>query len=142
LIKQPRVDFTNIFALLSHKQDEKLFWQTANKFDKKCTNISLKFGVLFVGEIDLRIFCSPAIFCLAKKSLVKSTPSVLNIFFCIPDRQRRFTMLGFRRMSGGEVVEDLVQQDQVLFGRHSLHLDCHQRHRSNTFRNRNGKKHN
>jgi len=36
-------------------------WQMANKFGKKCTNLSLKFGVLFVGEIDERIFC------LAKK---------------------------------------------------------------------------
>jgi hypothetical protein len=31
-------------------------WQMANKLDQKCTSLSLKFGVLFVGEIDQQIF--------------------------------------------------------------------------------------
>jgi len=43
-----------------------------NKFGKKCTNLGLKFGVLFGGEIEQQIFCSSETFCL-EKSLVKST---------------------------------------------------------------------
>jgi len=43
-------------ATFLHTQDERLFsahgvWKTANKFGKKCANLSLKFGVLIIGEI-------------------------------------------------------------------------------------------
>jgi len=41
----------------------------ANKFVKKFANLSLKFGVLFVGEIGSNFFaksCVQATFCLAK----------------------------------------------------------------------------
>jgi len=31
-------------------------WQTANNFGKKCVNLSLKFGVLIVGEIEGQFF--------------------------------------------------------------------------------------
>jgi hypothetical protein len=44
-------------------------WQMANKFVKKFANLSLKFGVLFVGEIGSNFFaksCVQATFCLAK----------------------------------------------------------------------------
>jgi len=52
------VDFINIrLRLFLHAQDERLFWahsvlQIANKFGKKCTYLSSKFGVLIVGEIE------------------------------------------------------------------------------------------
>jgi len=42
-------------------------WQMVIKFRKKCTSLSLKFGVLFVGGIDQQIFRALATFCLAKK---------------------------------------------------------------------------
>ena len=55
-----------------YKQDEKLFmvkWHLANsrKNWQKCFNLSLKIGVLFVGQIDQWIFHAPATFCLTKK---------------------------------------------------------------------------
>jgi len=43
--------------------------QTA--FGKKCPNLSLKFGVLIVGEIEQQ-FVVPGVFSLGEKSLVKS----------------------------------------------------------------------
>jgi len=46
----------------------------AYKFGKKFANLSLKFGVLFVGEIDQCIFLCAGNFLLGKKSLVKLTP--------------------------------------------------------------------
>jgi len=56
----------------SHKQDEKLFlanilgdWQTV--FGKNFTNLSLKFGVLIVGEMEQQMFHTPATFRMAKK---------------------------------------------------------------------------
>jgi len=56
----------------SRKQDEKLYfahksgkWETA--FGKKCSNLSLKFGVLSIGEIEHQIFCALPTFHLAKK---------------------------------------------------------------------------
>jgi len=39
-----------------------------NQIWQKCTNLSLKFGVLFVGEIDRQLFAGK------KQSLVKLTP--------------------------------------------------------------------
>jgi len=55
------------------EQDEKLFsahsvWQTANKFGKECANLSLKFGVLIVVEIERQK--------LPIKTLMKMTPGV------------------------------------------------------------------
>jgi len=42
------------------KQDEKLFWCTnwarQNAFGKMCTTLSLKFGVLIVGEMKQQFF--------------------------------------------------------------------------------------
>jgi hypothetical protein len=48
-------------AFLRAKYD-RFFWnlvfggQMANKFSKKCTNLSSKFGVLIVDEIELQFF--------------------------------------------------------------------------------------
>jgi len=42
-------------------------WQTANKIGKKCTNLSLTFGALIVGEIKEQIFHATVTFSLAKK---------------------------------------------------------------------------
>jgi len=36
-----------------------LVWQMANKFGKKCANLSLKLEVLIVGEIEQQIFFVP-----------------------------------------------------------------------------------
>jgi len=60
-------------AYFLRNEDEKFFWhsncangkQTA--FGKKCTNLSLKFEVLIVGEIEQQIFRSPETFRLANK---------------------------------------------------------------------------
>ncbi len=37
-----------------------IVWQTANKFGKKCANLSLKLRVLIIGEIEQQFFYSPA----------------------------------------------------------------------------------
>jgi len=50
-------------SFILHKQDEKLF----PALGIKCANLSLKFGVLIVGEIEQQIFHEPATFCSSKK---------------------------------------------------------------------------
>jgi hypothetical protein len=40
---------------------------------KKSANLSLKFGVLIIGEIEQQIFYAPATFLIGKKSSVKLT---------------------------------------------------------------------
>jgi len=40
---------------------------STNKFGKKCTNLSLKLGVLIVGKMEQQIYHVPVTFCLAKK---------------------------------------------------------------------------
>jgi len=47
----------------------------AKKFGENSTNLSLKFRVLFIGEIDQQIFRAPAATFHLSKSLVKSTPA-------------------------------------------------------------------
>jgi len=47
-------------------QDERHFlahsvWQTLRKIGKKCTNLSLKFETLIVGEIEQRFFLPNAV---------------------------------------------------------------------------------
>jgi hypothetical protein len=54
-------------AAFSQEQNENPFlahsvWQTAIKLAKKCTNLSLKFGVLIVGEIEQQFFCGRRLF--------------------------------------------------------------------------------
>jgi hypothetical protein len=52
-----------------------IVWRMANKFGKKCANLSLKFGVLIVCEIERLFFakcCVPEAIAW-QKSLVKST---------------------------------------------------------------------
>jgi len=73
----PGVDFPYIFLdFFSQTRWEALFglengvWQMANKFGKKCNNLSFKIGVLFVGEIYQCILCALATFCLAKSTPV------------------------------------------------------------------------
>jgi len=44
------------------------------EFGKICDNLSLKFVVLIIGEMEHGILCAPASFLLCKKSLMKSTP--------------------------------------------------------------------
>jgi len=76
------VDFTNIFVrLFSENKMKSFFGQmafdklTANKFGKKCTNLNLKFGVLFFGEIDQQIlFVSLGNKCLVKLTLGVTYP--------------------------------------------------------------------
>jgi len=67
------VNFIIILArLFLLKQNEELFLthilgKFRTVFGKKCTNLSFKFGVLIIGEIEQFIFCAPPTFCLAKK---------------------------------------------------------------------------
>jgi len=51
-----------MYAAFSREQDE-----NQTEFGKMFTNLSLKFVVLIVGEIEQRIFCAMVTFCLAKK---------------------------------------------------------------------------
>jgi len=77
----------------SCKRDEKLFfWRMANKFGKKCGNLSLKFGLLFVGDIGN--------FRLGKKSLLKSTLvvnliNILRAAFCANIVCQKFTISNY-----------------------------------------------
>ncbi len=50
-------------------------WRTANKFGKKCTNLSFKFGVLMLVRLNCNFLCA-GYFLFGKKSLVKSIPEV------------------------------------------------------------------
>jgi hypothetical protein len=83
-----RFDFTNIFLRLFCTNKIRIFlwwnglWRTANKFGKKCTNLSLKIGVLFVGEIDQRrIFRVPATFRLSKKIWLNRHQGYISLTF-------------------------------------------------------------
>ncbi len=71
MILPPRANQHTCLAFL-RKLDEKLFLalklgrrQTA--FGEKCANLSLKFEVSIVDEIEQQIFRPPANFCLVKK---------------------------------------------------------------------------
>jgi len=78
-------------------QDERFFspdsvWRTENLFVEKCANLSLKFGVIIIGEIEQQNFCWTMCairFLLGAQRLVKSAPIVNFInnkrtnFFCM-----------------------------------------------------------